>query len=404
MKELGWFALLWALLGVTSVRADDWKTAWDGTLYGYAGHVCLNDDSVVNPGNQLARLPRTSATAEARFNLSAESGGVRLSARPIALVSKEHNDFGRQQRNEGYLSQWQARLRQSEILTLAIGRQILNWGAGQFRSPSSPFYFDNGRNNPMRELSGVDALQLAWTPNVNTALTIAHVSDSGHAAPSPESWRDTWLLKWDQRGTYWAAGLVLAQASGKTPFVGVHAQQTLDDAWLLYGEAGSGTRGGMLVSPSDLAHPFQLQAKSKRLSSWLFGAAYTFESGQSLHAEWLRDEGGYTREESAAYFSRAAASQANAALAVSNAPRLLNRNYLHLVWQSNLMAEDGYARLMFTRNLGDGGNEFAGYAERVLSPRVSAFCLASLTTGGERTEFARLFSRSVTAGIKIAIP
>lgn len=396
--------LAWMLLGATSVSAGDWKTAWDGTLYGYAGHVRLNDGSVVNPDNQLARLPQTSATAEARLNLSAESGGLRLSARPIILVSEEHNDLDRRQRNEGYLSQWQARLRGAANLSLSIGREILNWGAGQFRSPSSPYYFDNGRNNPMRELSGMDALKLAWTPSVKTALMVAQVSDSGHAAPSPDPWRDSWLVKWDQRGSDWAAGLALAQASGKPPFVGAHIQQTLNDAWLLYGEAGSGTRDTILVSPSDPAQPFALQAESKRLSSWLIGAAYTFENGHSLHAEWLRDEGGYTRAESAAYFSRAASSPVNAALALSTAPRLLNRNYLHLVWQSNLMADDGYARVMFTRNLDDGGNEFAGYAERHFSARISAFGLASLTTGGARSEFARLFTRSITAGIKIAIP
>jgi len=75
-----------------------------------------------------------------------------------------------------------------------------------------------------------------------------------------------------------------------------------------------------------------------------------------------------------------------------------------MVWQSNMMGEIGYWRLMYTRNITDGGNEFAGYGETVLSTRVSIYALAVLPVGSARQEFSALFTRSLTAGLKIALP
>jgi hypothetical protein len=81
--------------------------------------------------------------------------------------------------SDASLSQWQLRAGLTETVALSLGREVMNWGPAQFRSPSSPFYFDNGRANPSRELSGVDAAKLAWTPDASTFLSLAWVEDSG---------------------------------------------------------------------------------------------------------------------------------------------------------------------------------------------------------------------------------
>ena len=94
------------------------------------------------------------------------------------------------------------------------------------------------------------------------------------------------------------------------------------------------------------------------------GAAYTFEDGKSLTAEYLHDGHGYTADEESAYFERAVTLPG---MALGLAPRLLGRDYLHMVWQSNMMGEIGYWRLMYTRNFTDGGNELAAYGETVLA-------------------------------------
>lgn len=390
------------VLASTACAAEsEWRTSWDGTLYGYANRTALRADSVLNPGNQVAGLPQRSDTAELRLNFKAENETVRLTARPIGLLRETHNAFGAQQRNEGYFSLWQVRVRAAESWNVAAGRDVLNWGAGQFRSPSSPFYFDNGRTDPLRELVGMDVMKLSWTPDMKSSVNLARIVRSGYGAAQPDMWRESWLVKLDQRGNEWAYGVVAVKAPHLPAFYGAHGQATMSDALMLYGEAGSSARAFELQSSADATLPFTVQVPSGRHTAALGGAAYTFEDGTSLNAEYLHEGGGYTSGQESAYFQRATTLPG---MALGLAPRLLGRDYLHLVWQANMMSETGYWRLMYTRNFIDGGNEFAGYGETTLASHLSLFLLAVLPQGNARQEFSALFQRSVTAGLKVALP
>ncbi len=398
------FAIPLILLAAAPAFAEqDGRVSWDGTLYGYATRTSLRADSVLDPGNRLARLVQASDTAELRMNLKAENEAVRLTARPIVSVREQRNAFGAQAPHEGYLSQWQLRVRVAEGWNVAAGREVFNWGAGQFRSPSSPYYFDNGRSDPMRELSGMDNLKVAWTPDVQHSVTLAHIVRSGHAA-QPDQWRDSWLMKLDLRGEAWASGAVAAKAQGVRAFLGAHAQYTASDMLLLYGELGSSARPSALVSPADMAQPFALQAVSPRRTSALAGASYTFEDGRSLAVEYLHDGYGYTTAEASAYFSRAAASPLSAGMALAYAPRLLGRDYLHMVWQSNLMESDEYWRLMYTHNVTDGSDQVAAYGETALNTHLSAFAMLMWNVGNARQELPALLTRSATLGLKVVLP
>lgn len=393
--------VLCAFAATASAAEADWHTSWDGTLYGYANSTSLRGDSVLNPGNQVAGLPQRSDTAELRLNFKAENEDVRLTARPIALVRETRNAFGTQQRNEGYFSLWQVKVRAAEGWNVAAGREVLNWGPAQFRSPSSPFYFDNGRSDPLRELVGMDALKLSWTPDMQSSLNLARIVRSGYAAMQPDVWRESWLAKFDQRGGEWSYGVVAVKTPHMPAFYGAHGQVTMSDAVMLYGEVGSSARAFALQSSADATQPFTVEFPSSRSTTSLVGAAYTFENGKSLAAEYLHEDHGYTSAQENAYFQRAVIMPG---MALGLEPRLLGRDYLHMVWQSNMMGEIGYWRLMYTRNITDGGNEFAGYGETVLSTRVSIFALAVLPVGNARQEFSALFTRSVTAGLKFALP
>ncbi|MFY9261047.1 MAG: hypothetical protein WAO71_11120 [Gallionella sp.] len=369
------------------------ETSWDGTLYGYTSQTAPRMDSVLNPQNQLAHIPRSVNTAEARFNVKWENDALRLTVRPIIVNQTAAN--------QAYLSQWQLRLRASESVSLAAGREVLNWGAAQFRSPSSPFYFDNGRSNPMRELSGVDTVKMSWTPNMTHTLILARITGSGHATQN--SWRNSWLLKADQRGDDWAGGVAWAHIAGQGQFLGAHAQYTARDEWLIYGEAGYSARQNALQSPSDPAQPFSISAQSPKRLTALIGAAYTLENGQSLNLEYLRDNHGYTPAQQSAYYARAAASPMWAGMALGNPPPLLGRDYLHLVWQSNLLDSGGYWRTMATHSLTDGSNELSAYTEKSLNAHLTAFAVASLPIGSARQEFANLLKSSVIVGVKMGM-
>jgi len=393
--------VLCLLVGTASAQESGWNAGWDATLYGYASHTDLRHDSVLNPDNRIAHMAERSAVGELRMNLKAENDVFRLTARPIVLTRETHNGFGSERNGDAYLSQWQLRVRAAVAWNVAVGRDVLNWGPAQFRSPSSPFYFDNGRRDPMRELVGMDSLKLSWTPDMKTSASLVRVVRSGHNAIDPDVWRDSWLLKFDRRSNEGAYGLALAKAPDRGMFYGAHAQATLSDALMLYGEVGSSVLANMLSSPSDVAQPFTVQTISPRRTTALVGTSYTFENGQSLAAEYLHDGHGYSRSQEDAYFQRA---QVMPGMALGLAPRLLGRDYLHVVWQSNLMDEAGHFRLMYTRNLADGGSELAAYGERVLSNRFTAFAMASVPLGNAQQEFSTLFENSVTLGLKIALP
>lgn len=395
------------------VHAGDWQHSWNGGLYGYANSMAVGNDSVINPSNQLARLAQRSVTAEARLNFKAESEALRITARPILLAQRGHNSFGNTNTSNAYISQWQTRWRASETLALSGGRELLNWGPAQFRSPSSPFYFNNGRGNPMSELSGMDALRLSWSPEVSRSVYVARILDSGHEHAEPDPWAKSWLVKADWRGEESAVGVAMAKHVQESIFFGAHAQRTVGDAWLLYSEWGSFTRTNALIASSDISQPFTVEQETSRRTVTLLGAAYTLESGHTLTAEYLHYGHGYSAAESAAYFTRAAGAAAifpagnsipTLADALASAPPLLGRDYLHLVWQSSPMERSGFVRLMATRNLTDDSQEFSGYGEHAVNARLSAFAIAVFTTGGAHRESARLFERLFTLGMRVSLP
>jgi len=392
---------LCAFAATASAEESDWKTSWDGTLYGYANSMKLRDDSVLNPYNRIAQLPQRTDVAELRLNFKTENETVRLTARAIASTREMRNSFGKQSRNEAYASQWQVRLRTAESWNVAAGRDVLNWGAGQFRSPSSPFYFDNGRTDPMRELVGLDVMKLSWTPDMQNSTTLARIVRSGYGAAQPDAWRDSWLAKFDQRESALSYGVVAVKAPHLGAFYGAHGQYTMSDEVMLYGEFGSSVLPVVLQSPVDAAQPYIVQSPSPRGNASLVGSSYTFENGQSLMTEYLHDGHGYTRDEESAYFQRATTTFG---LPLGLMPRLLGRDYLHVVWQANMMSETGYWRLMYTRNLTDNGNELAAYGETTLATHLSIYALIVQPVGNARQETSALFRRSVTIGVKIALP
>lgn len=379
----------------------DWKTSWDGTFYGYTNSMKLRDDSVLNPYNRIAQLPQRTDVAELRLSFKAENEIVRLTARTINSTREMRNAFGAKSLNEGYASQWQVRVRAAESWNVAAGRDVLNWGAGQFRSPSSPFYFDNGRTDPMRELVGMDVMKLSWTPDMQSSTTLARIVRSGYGAAEPDAWRDSWLAKYDRRENALSYGVVAVKAPHLGAFYGAHGQYTMSDEVMLYGEFGSSVLPVVLQSPVDAAQPYVVQSPSPRGNASLIGASYTLENGQSLMTEYLHDGHGYTREEERAYFQRAIT---KFGLPLGLMPRLLGRDYFHAVWQANMMSETGYWRLMYTRNLTDNGNELAAYGETTVTTHLSIYALIVQPVGNARQETSALFRRSVTAGVKIALP
>lgn len=381
------------------IYATDYRTSWDGTVYGYGEHLNIRNDSLLNPNNQIATIPSRTATAEVRFNFKLEWEPWQFSARPILLTTAISN---KKSDEDAYFSQWQLRFRATDSLNIAAGRDVLNWGPAQFKSLASPFYFDNGRSNPMQELSGMDNIKVSWSPNMETTVALARIDKSGHNLL--DTWNDSWLLKIDQRSDEWAGGISILRPHQSNLFVAMFTQHILSDALLLYAEAASSVQFNSLVSSTDSSLPFTVNEKSPRRINALIGAAWTFENGQSLNVEYMRYNHGFDADEERAYFNRAATNYAYAGQALGLAPLLLGRDYVHLVWQSNPLENIMYWRIMGTHSFTDGGNELSGYAKYALNDSLSVFTITAVPIGNSRQEFSSLLHSSITLGLEFAFP
>lgn len=390
--------IAWLLPGVAAGDESNWRTTWDATVYGYAARTHLNADSVLNPGNAVARADEGSETLEVRSGVRIENDTLRLTGRNTTSWRSARNAFGGTDEAETTFTQWQVRLRATDAWSISGGRDVMNWGAAQFRSPSSPFYFDNGRGNPLRELSGVDVVKVSWVGESQNSLQIAHVLGSGGA--NGGSWRKSWLVKYDHYGEEWSAGVLAVGSPDRATFVGFHGQYTVTDGLLAYAELSSDKRPDALQSPADTGLVFQVLRHAKRTAAGLIGAAYTLENGQTIIGEYLHDGQGYDAGQLRGYFARAVRQPG---LALGLAPRLLGQDYVHLVWHSNVMESGGFWRLMMTRNLTDGSTGVSGYGEVSLSNGFSVFGLGAVNGGNPREDLSALFTRSVLVGVKVAL-
>jgi hypothetical protein len=366
----------------TSIYADH-SISWDGTLYGYVETMNVRRDSILNPNNQIAALSSRTATIETRLNFKLELENWDFTARPILLMNEKSNNSVTKDNNAAYFSQWQARFHATDNVNISIGREVLNWGPAQFKSLASPFYFDNGRSNPMRELSGMDNIKIAWSPNINNTITLARINKSGHDLPN--DWNNSWLLKLDTRSNELATGIAILRYPNVNTFIGMYGQYTANDSLLLYTE---------IASSVDV----------KRQIDTLMGIAWTFDNGQTLNLEYMRNNHGFNSDEIHAYFNQASVNYAQAAYALSHLPLLLGKDYLHLVWQSNPLETYIYWRIMATHSITDHGNELSAYAEYTLNESTSLFGMAIVNLGNERQEFSSLLHNNFNLGIKIAFP
>jgi hypothetical protein len=111
MKYQAQLSLLALLVSVCySAQADEGAQpiSWDGMFYAYSSSTNLRNDSMLNPGNYLAKLAQRTDTVDARFNFKTKTDSLQLTARPILLTQQQRNSFGDTNKSEGYFSQWQA--------------------------------------------------------------------------------------------------------------------------------------------------------------------------------------------------------------------------------------------------------------------------------------------------------
>ncbi len=407
-----------AIAGPDPVQASELRTEAGMQIWAYASTFALERESVLNPDNAIAHLPSSQRLLDARINMQVRDDTAELVLQPRLLAEHHTLPSGSDSEGTAYLSQGFVRVRPDQRVTLSGGRYRLTWGPANFRSPSNPFYFDSGKNQPLRDVPGVDLLRVDYTLR-RAQLTAAYIADAGYLAGRPDI-DDVSLLKADYHGRDWMASTVGTARSGGKPFFGAFAQYPVSDALMLYAEYGHGQRAFALTLPSAVSGtPVIPRSPSGSASSALLGGAYTLLNGQVISVEYLYDGHGYPRQQEARYFDLAeqyagsflgasgAADRRQAAAAlgqlISHAPALMGRHYAYLLWQSNPQESSSYWRAALARNLRDGSSQALLYAEKNVSQRVTLFASAMINHGGTHSEFGAITSRAVSAGLKLFV-
>jgi len=414
-------AILFATACLTSTAyADDLTLSSSLETWVYGTSQTLQDGGPLNPGNRVARLPDTQALADTRAQLQGKADAFDFTLRLRSVEQTQKINGATASQPDTYFTQAYARARPSDGWTISAGRMLLTWGPAYLRSPSNPFYYDAGRTEPLRELSGIDAVSALYSGST-WSLQMIEVFGSGHTSGSQAEnfsgsqlgnarFDQTHLLKFDWRAEAWLASAIVANQNDGNSYFGSYAQWTVNDAWMVYGEAGNGRRPNDLgTSASGL--PYTLTQPSPRASTAIAGLGYTRENGQNINLEYMYDGHGYSSNGERAYFDaagRAAELPANMTAqqlgtATSDAPVLLARNYLGLIWQSNPQENTQYWRLLATRNLTDQSMQWSAYAEKSINPHVTLFVNGLVNSGDGRTENGAFIKRSVDIGAKFFI-
>lgn len=391
----------------------------------YDSEVGLRGNSLLNPGNRIARLPGGQTDLEARLDLKLTTDHVVLSLKPRARFEwKRFEDDSSKTRFDAFVNQWSVTVFPVQELAVSVGRDILTWGPSNFRSPSNPIYFENGRNNPMRELRGVDVAKVTYSPLAELSLSLLHNFGDGRGdwqwEKEEEGFKALSLLKLDYTADVYTASLNVSKRwSNERPRFGAFGQAILNEALLVYAEAGL-RQGTSALYPEVLPTPMggvflPRHAEDNQLFyTALIGGGYTFGSGHTVYLEYLSNNEGYRWADQVRYFdiatsaSEVLTSQSPAAplagqtlgAALNNGLALQGRHYLFLQVQNSQADSGPIWQLRYALNLVDGSGQASAYVEWNALERLAFFGLAVVNHGGHRSEFNSLLNHSILVGAK----
>jgi len=364
-----------------------------------------------NPNNDFFRIPRYLTELELRPDVHLNFRRLELSVKPRLNVEwrawedgtrKGDDEFD----NDLFINEWLARMRVTEGLFVSYGRENLQWGPSYLFSPSNPFFMDNGRGNPKREVAGMDFARLVWLPGMSWTVSLIANLDEGRQEFRYYEFDKTYALKLDYAGQEEYAGLILSHKESDRTRLGAYGGWTATDALLLYGE-GVVFRGSNALYPKNAGNPLGVSMEaaddddSSFKSIFLVGGSYTLEMGPTLTVEYVYNGPGYSDTQADAYYRlRQDAADAYAltgliqglsrlTLSRTADPKLrfLRRNYVMLQYNHNDIKDVLNLTFRWTQNIDDGSGQFTSIVECFVGDHTQLFLVGSVNSGGRDTEF-----------------
>lgn len=267
----------------------------------------------VNPENQFLKLSKNTAQYHFRPDIEFKFDKFKFQIKPRLVAEWEHwdDELGKGDATDIdiFVNEWSARAPLGDSLFLIGGRENLQWGPSYLCSLSNPFFTDNGKNNPNKEVPGMDFVRMVYLPDdLWTISGIANVKE-GNADIASDSFHPSYALKVDYYGTQSYASLIFSYHQRPEEYrVGYYAGLTASDALILYTEGMSSHKGLSGLYPVDadtfVGKEFNTQTYDfLERGSVLFGGSYTTNAGPTLSLEYLYYGYGYNNKQASDYFT-----------------------------------------------------------------------------------------------------
>lgn len=388
-------------------------------IVGFVTGTVLNRRSLVNRGNQIAKLPAVQAEIDPRVDLTLRADPCFLQLEPRGFFVWQGSVPGASARTstDAYLNEGRLSCQMPGNVNVEIGRSVLLWGSSILLSPSNPFFAETGKTDPVREQLGRDMVRVS--AQINPAWSVEGISnfhvdtrDTTKAYFSPVT-----AVKVNWTGDAVSASALVSHRDNGVNRLGAYGTWTVSDALLLYGDVSVGQGRNALFAEHQVQAPagWTLSQNQTHDSSWrasaLLGASYTLLSGWTQTLEALYNGDGYTSGERRAYQN--AIRGGNAALAMRNPAAagllgqalnpqqsLLGQRYaLVQLGRTDLFNKlDLTLRYIQAFDAPYGGN-LALSLNYKLSPAAELFAFAQWNVGNPQSEFLQLYRFSVMSGL-----
>lgn len=373
--------------------------------------------STQNPENDFLRIPRYVTQGELRPDFRLIFRNLDLSVKPRMNVRWNSWEDGgvvseADIEDVWFVNEWLARLKMTENLYLPYGRENLQWGPSYLFSPSNPFFRDNGRDNPKREIPGMDFARLVWLPDFSWSISLIANLEEGEQDFLFYDFEKSYAVKLDYTGLESYAGLILSYQEKDRTKLGFFGGRTATDALLLYSE-GSLSRGSNVLYPVEANNPFaaSMEAADDKASSldgiFLVGGSYTLEMGPTLTMEYLYNGLGYSDNQAKRFYQlRESASETYNLSGISDLSRhtlsctadpkmrFLRRNYLMLQYIHNDIWDVLNLTFRWTQNLDDGSGQFISIIEYFLGDHIGLFSIEASILGSMTRNLEPFWMRS----------
>ncbi len=305
----------------------------------------------------------------------------------------------------------------------SYGRENLQWGPTSLRTPSNPFFSDNGQDKPKKEVEGKDFLKFIYLPSDwFTVGVIGNLEQGGMRADSsvadPE-FKRKYALKLDMLGVNYNASLLLSRREGGNETWGGFVQVTVSDALLAYFDAAVNRGNTALYPRLDPGHPLggdfvrRYDSTTEERFIGIVGASYTLENSATVSLEYLYNGTGYNDTEAEAYYTLRQNAADNihhpifGGLAHSHLAETLNpglillrRNYLLLQYTFNEMGNNLSYTFRLTTNLDDDSDKVTLITEYAYNDYLQIFAVGDMSQGRSDTEFSSFLSSNLMIGFE----